>query len=233
MSASLDNNLIKLYNNIISAHRIGAFGGKHALWDFMKDIAQNLNCKDLGNRYSENTKCYAQAMRIYEGRRLCDLFALNFVGPSYNSICRESRKRVTFISGEHAEIFQAIASICTDAKGTHGICGPILIILAKDETKVRGRVSWEARMDTLVGFCRPKDIHICITDYKPAVGVREVGYNKMVYSFRLDKVGAIARAIVVNPLHPKLPRLVLVAYCTCGCFNSDWIRKQWKRIDQL
>ena len=46
MNASSDNNLIKFCNNIISAHRIGAFGGKEGLWDFLKDVAANLNRKD-------------------------------------------------------------------------------------------------------------------------------------------------------------------------------------------
>ena len=48
-NASSDDNLIKFCNNIISAHRIGAFGGKPALWDFLKDVAPNLNRKDQGN----------------------------------------------------------------------------------------------------------------------------------------------------------------------------------------
>jgi len=63
--------------------------------------------------------------------------------------------------------------------------------------------------------------------------VSDEGYNKMVESFALDKVGGFARVIVVNPLHEKLPRLVLVAYCTCGCFDSQWVRRQWDRIDAL
>ena len=69
--------------------------------------------------------------------------------------------------------------------------------------------------------------------YKPTVGVGEAGYNKMVDSFRLDKVGGFARVIVVSPMHDKLPRLVLVACCTCGCFDSSWVRQQWDRIDEL
>ena len=85
----------------------------------------------------------------------------------------------------------------------------------------------------MIGFCGPKDNHSCVSNYKPTIGVGEVGYNKMVDSFRLDKVGGFARVIVVNPLHPKLPRLVLVACCTCGCFDSSWVREQWKRIDNL
>ena len=159
ITATSDGNLMKFCNNIISAHRTGAFGGKPGLWDFLKDVAGNLNRKGRGNRYSENTKCFSQAMRIYGGRRLCDLFTLNFAGPSYDTIRRERRKGVQFISGEHAEIFESIANIYSAAKVAHGISGPIPVILAEDETKVRGRVSWESRWDTMVGFCGPKDSH--------------------------------------------------------------------------
>jgi len=232
-NASSDNNLMKFCNNMISADRIGSFGGKAALWDFMKDVASNLNRDGRGNRYSENTKCFSQAMRVYGGRRLCDLFALNFAGPSYETIRRECRKGIQFIAGEHAEIFESIATIYADAKATHGIIGSVPVILAEDETKVRGRVAWEARSDTVVGFCGPKADHVCIPLYKPSVGAGEGGYNKLVESFKLDKVGGFARVIVVNPLHEKLPRLVLVAICTCGCFDSNWVRQQWDQIDEL
>ena len=85
----------------------------------------------------------------------------------------------------------------------------------------------------MVGFCGPKENHVCIPHYKSIVGDSELGYNKMVESFKLDKVGGFARVIVVNPLHEKLPRLVLVACCTCGFFNSQWVRQQWDQIDNL
>ena len=172
-------------------------------------------------------------MRIYGGRRLCDLFALNYAGPSFDTIRRECRKGVQFVAGEHADIFKSIARIYADAKAALGITGPVPVILAEDETKVRGRVSWEARSDCMVGFCGPRENHVCIPCYKPVVGVGDSGYNKMVDSFKSDKVGGFARVIMVNPLHEKLPRLVLVACCTCGCFNSDWVRQQWDRIDAL
>jgi hypothetical protein len=35
-------------NNILSTHCTNVFGGKLALWDFMKDVARNLNRKKEG-----------------------------------------------------------------------------------------------------------------------------------------------------------------------------------------
>lgn len=37
--SSSDGNVFKFCNNILAAHRTGAFGGKPALWDFLKDVA--------------------------------------------------------------------------------------------------------------------------------------------------------------------------------------------------
>lgn len=85
----------------------------------------------------------------------------------------------------------------------------------------------------MLGFCGTKENHTCIHFYKTSVGIGEEGYNKVVDSFRFYKVAGFIRCIVVNPLHDELPRLVLVACCTCGCFDSGWVRQQWQRIDTL
>jgi len=224
-NANSDHNVHKFCQNILNAHRTGAFGGKPALWDFIEDVAQNLNRDDRGNRYSGNSKCFAQAMKVYGGRRMCDLFALNFAGPTYSTIKEDLKKGVQFVPGEHSEMFGAVARIYADAKIAHNIIGSVPVILAEDETKVKGRMSWEAKWDTLAGFCGPKANHVCITTYKPICGVGEDGYNKIVESFRDDQVGSFARVIIVNPLHDKLPRLVLVVCCTCNCFDSAWVRR--------
>jgi len=80
---------------------------------------------------------------------------------------------------------------------------------------------------------RTLENHKCITDHKLVVGFGEDGYSKIVDSFRTCKVGGFARVIVVNLLHKKLPRLGLVACCTCCCFDAGWVRSQWSKIDEL
>jgi hypothetical protein len=147
-------------------------------------------------------------MKIFGGRRMCDLFSINFHGPTLSTIKRQNAKGVQFVPGEHANIFKAVASIYKAAMSVHGIDGLVPVILAEDETKVKQRIAWEPKHDTLAG---------CISDYKPLVGVGDEGYNKIVDTFRLDKMGVFARVIVVNPLHASLPRLVLSLSCSCKC----------------
>jgi hypothetical protein len=164
---------------------------------------------------------------------MCDLFSLNYGGTGFNTIKSDNRKGFHFLPGEHPGVFKAVAIVYKCAMLAHGITGPVPMILVEDETKVKSRVSWESKWDTLAGFCGPKQNHICISSYKPVVEFGEAGYNTIVDSFRTDKIGGFARIIVVNPLHEKLPRLMLVVCCTCNCFDSTWIRKQWNVVDDL
>ena len=151
--------VLSFCNNILAAHRTNAFGGKPALWDFLRDVATNLNRVRQGHRFFKNSKSFAQAMRIYGGRRMCDLFTLNFGGPSYDCTKRENKKGVQFIAGEHSALFAAVADIYREAKANHRVEGPVPVILAEDETKVKAHISWDARSDGLVGFCGVKENH--------------------------------------------------------------------------
>lgn len=62
----------------------------------------------------------------------------------------------------HLEFFACVANIYKVAKEAHGIQGAVLVILVEDETKVKGRVIWDPRSDTLVRFCGCKVDHKCI-----------------------------------------------------------------------
>lgn len=57
----------------------------------------------------------------------------------------------------------------------------------------------------MAGFCGLTADHACVSLFKLVVRAEEAGYNKIVESFRTNKVGGFARVIVVNPLHDKLP----------------------------
>jgi hypothetical protein len=118
-----------------------------------------------------------------------------------------------------------VAQIYKDAKAAHGIVGPMLIIIAEVETKVNGRIACNHHWDTLTGLCGPNDNHVCVFNYNQVVGSGEEGYNKIVDIFCTNRVGALARVVMVNLLHQNLPRLVLVVMCICNCFDVPWVRQ--------
>ena len=107
------------------------------------------------------------------------------------------------------------------------------VILVEDETKVKSRISWEAKSDTLLGFCGLKVDHACDTAFKCVIGSNSRNYGMIMQAFSTHRKTSIVRVIILNPLHDKLPRLVLVVTCTCNCFNALWVHNQLDNIDQL
>lgn len=73
-------------------HRIGAFGGKSTLWDHMCDVGKIISCSKQVCREGSISKACSQAMKIDDGRRMCDLFSVKFLGPSYKTI-KEAKKK--------------------------------------------------------------------------------------------------------------------------------------------
>lgn len=118
---------------------------KPALWDFLRDVVQNINRDARGNYYALNTKCLGKIIKVYGSHQMVDLFALNFGSVSYNEVKRDVQRGVQFIAGEHSHIFAAVVENHRNAKLAHGIEGPVPIILAKDKTKVKGRVAWKTK----------------------------------------------------------------------------------------
>lgn len=95
---------------------------------------------------------------------MCDLLALNFASVSFTMIKRELKKCIPFDPEEHKEIFLVVIQIHKDAKYTYSITGRISVILAKDETKIKGRVASEFKWDTFIRISRLKSKPIYVLD---------------------------------------------------------------------
>ncbi|KAL2644026.1 hypothetical protein R1flu_011613 [Riccia fluitans] len=128
--------------------------------------------------------------------------------------------------------FEEVAKILMAAKALHCITGDVAVILAEDETRVKPIVRWEARRDMLIGLCGDKDNHVCKMGLEVEVGSDELGYSKIVESFEQKIQGLYARVVIVNPLHEKLPRLIVYASVTCNLFIASWVRDHWKGLKQ-
>ncbi|KAL3678263.1 hypothetical protein R1sor_021219 [Riccia sorocarpa] len=142
-------------------------------------------------------------------------------------VTRVRSKFVPFLLGVQKQNFKEVARILGACKAQHGITGDVQVMLAEDETRIKPRVRWESRRDSLIGFCGEKDPHTCSLGTELQVGSGEQGYNRIVESFQRNVIGAYARVIIVNPLHEKLPRLVICATVTCNSFTAAWVRDHW------
>jgi hypothetical protein len=106
-------------------------------------------------------------------------------------------------------------------KKVHNIGGIVLFILVEDETKVRFKIAWGSRGDHLINFCGAKFDHHCVTNFNIVVGIAKVEYNKILKAFTNYTIASFARVIIVNPLHDKLSKLILVVCCTYNCFDTN------------
>ncbi|KAL2612447.1 hypothetical protein R1flu_024139 [Riccia fluitans] len=195
---------------------------------------QKRGCTWLDNLTIPKLRAQAQYRARVRRKEQIELFRLK------RRVCTLMSRtcKVAQIAGESAKRkdidynFEEVAKILTAAKALHGITGGVAVILAKDETWVKPTVRWEARRDTLIGFCGDKDNHVCKMGLEVEVGSGESGYSKIVESFEQKIQGLYARVVIVNPLHEKLPRLIVYASITCNSFTASWVRDHWKGLKQ-
>jgi AAA+ ATPase superfamily predicted ATPase len=62
------------------------------------------------------------------------------------------------------------------------------------------------------------------------VGIRKVGYNKILNVFTNKITGIFVTILIVIPLHEKLLILVLVVCYIYNCFDANWVQQQWDAI---
>ncbi|KAL2607929.1 hypothetical protein R1flu_026502 [Riccia fluitans] len=104
-------------------------------------------------------------------------------GYQYSKSTQAIQQALFQFGGRQDSNFEEVAKILMAAKALHGITGDVAVILAEDETRVKPTVRWEARRDTLIGFCGDKDNHVCKMGLEVEVGFGDSGYSKIVESF--------------------------------------------------
>ena len=65
------------------------------------------------------------------------------------------------------------------------------------------------------------------------VGDGEEGFKSIANTFEQCKIGTYRRAILLNPLHPKLPRIAVLTTPTCNKFDHTFVYRQWQDVEWL
>ncbi|KAL3696466.1 hypothetical protein R1sor_010542 [Riccia sorocarpa] len=94
----------------------------------------------------------------------------NLMTPSLRTAKRNKAEFVPFLPGVQPQNFAEVSKILEASKRHYGIVGDVPVILAEDETRIKPRVRWESRRDTLIGFCGPEDAHTCRLGLEVTVG---------------------------------------------------------------
>ena len=216
------------------AAETGQLDNRHVLKDVLSTTAQNFHVQKEGNRYKGSLKMFYEVLLTWGGPRLASFVALNLNGPEVHSIYRwRKEKDVQLSVGLSLHNFQTVSKIYKDIMAKHEI-PKVPVLLAEDETAIIGRLDYCAKQDLLLGSCGYEALdHKCVDNFTIEVGEGEDGYKVIVNAFKECRVGTYGRALILNPLHPKLPKVPVLVQPTCNRFDSDFVKSQWDQVQTL
>ena len=156
---------------------------------------------------------------------------MNLLGPEVHTLYRWRKKKdIDLEEGIVEEIFVKIARISEEELNTLSL-GKVPVQLSEDETAIVRRVCYDQKNDTLVGFCGlAGDNHVCKENCAIVIGDGEEGYNTIIQAFKSYIIGSYGRLIMINPLHPSLPKIPILIMPTCNTFDNNMVRNQMERI---
>ena len=102
--------------------------------------------------------------------------------------------------------FKHLAEVYSSCKKKKAIEGDVLVETAEDETAIISKCEWDIRRDDGWGWCGKEEVnHVCDPCFVHTVGSTDDAYEKLIEAFQRNRVGTLARAIILNPIHPDLP----------------------------
>lgn len=223
---------------LVQAHRSGFLKDKTIFKDCLKSAANNFFVKGKqGKRYKGSLMDFYLGCLLMGGPRLADFVAANLFGPHIDTILKvRSERRIQLCLGCSPKNFQNAAAIYSKIMPTLN-CDAVPSLAAEDETACIQEARWVNMghlRDTILGFCGEKSPHHkCCEDVHVVVGNDPGAYERIKEAFDKNVVSSMIRVMMINPLHPLLPPLVVLAMPTCNKFDHFDIQKQWSSAERL
>ena len=196
-------------------------------------FCRSLNKKAQGKRYSNGVKQFYETLLYIGGARIVKYVSANMLGPYIHSVHLWRQTNQVIMGGTLLEDFKQLVNLYSllVAK-TNKV--PVQLGEDEDGTSIVSKVSYDQKTDSLTGFCGENGPNRqCQANFSVIVGDGEDGYNVIREAFARNRIGTYASAILVNPLHPDLPRVPIVLHPTCNKFDSDFVSQKRQQIDAL
>ena len=101
---------------------------------------------------------------------------------------------------------------------------PVPVLPAEDESAIIGQVTNHHHMDELFGFCGVKgQQHVCLDHFSVVAVDGEEGYMTIINAFKEYKIRTFGTAILLNTLHPNLPRIAVLLMPTSNRFDHHFV----------
>ena len=221
--------------------------------EFVRNIIGNLSKTGgpRGNHHNDVTQAILGLLRKLGGAKAHELLTSNVSGLPSESTSRQYMKSQPFNAQLCDTDFERLADVYRGLMERAGLdFGSVLCLLAEDETAVNPLAQWDHAQDAVVGYCGRecekkckkvtecrkggcKDTHSCEWEGNFQVCM-DGEFDKVWKEMQAARVGTLARIMVINPLHPGLPKLVCLWTGTCKAFTAtEYIAKQWRRASEL
>jgi hypothetical protein len=232
----------QLFDYILRCERAGKFEERKVLFDFISDMLRSLALTDADTgRRSNNMRWSSSTLRVFAcikllgGPKLNRFFAATLEAPSASTISRTlAQTKLHLPVGPDAGVFKQIGEVYGELKRLLGITGPVPFELSEDETGVQVGATLCARTNTIRDFCGAIGVnHCCDESCSVFIGGREVAYEQIVQAFKTRKRSTSMRLLVVNPIHPELPKFAISAHGTCNGFSAAFIANSWRGVREL
>ena len=216
------------------ASDLGMLKDRSVLCGLLEAVGRNLHVKKRGKRYPAPVQTFFEVILMWGGPQLANFIAINIFGPELHSIWRwRKQKSLKLTPGISEENFIKLKQLYQEARKATNL-PRAHVIMAEDETAITAHVDYCADTDCLVGFCGEKgENHSCKEACNIQVGDGEEGYVNTTNAFQTHKIGSLARAVIVNPLHPGLPKVPILIHSTCNKFDSAFVKRQWDELQRL
>ena len=210
---------------------LGMLDDKNTLKAMLETVSRNLHVKKNGKRYRPSFKLFLEVLLMWGGPRIATFVATNLGGPEIHSIYRwRNQHRVDISGGIQEANFKKLGPLYKEAMANIK-SSSVPVLAAEDETAIIGRVTYHQDTDELFGFCGVNgQQHACLDHFAVVVGDGEEGFTTIVNAFKEYKIGTFGRAILLNPLHPNLPRIAVLVMPTCNRFDHQFVYRQWQAV---
>ena len=198
--------------------------------EVLATCGNNICKKKKGKRYNNTVKEFYEVLMCWGGPWIATFVALTCLGLK-STLCTTGESRKILIwEGIVKENFIKIARIYAEALNTLSL-GKVPVQLSEDETAIVRRVCYDQKNDTLVGFYGlAGDNHVCKENCAIVIEDGEEGYNTIIQAFKSYIIGSYGRLIMINPLHPSLPKILILIMPTCNTFDNNMVSNQMERI---
>ena len=221
-------------HNRDKAAQNGYLKDRNTLVGVVQTVTRNFHVEKNGRCYQSSFKLFLEVLLLWGGPRVATFVAINLCGPEIHSIYRWRNQHLVHLDGGFEENnFKVPGKLYKESMSNLGV-KHVPVLAAEDETAILGQISYSERTDELLGFCGVTGAdHKCLDYFTVVVGNGEQGYNTIVNAFNEYKIGPFARAIILNPLHPKLPRIPVLIMPTCNRFDHEFVFRQWQTVERL